>query len=311
MNGHQSSNGCVDEPTAGLHPADAGRLLDTLQELRDLGNSVIVVEHDEQTMRTADHLVEMGPGAGEQGGHVVAEGDLDALCADEGSLTGAYLSGRRSVPLPDRRRQCNAGMLELRVEALHNLRAVRAGFPLRTFCCVTGVSGSGKSSLVVDALLPAIRARLGLVADLPPGVAIDGGRGLARVAFVDATPIGRSARSNPATYLGLLGPLRDLFAGLPEARARGYRPGRFSFNVKGGRCEACKGEGVQRIAMQLLPDAEVECEACSGARYNDETLQIRYRGLSIAEVLGLSVDEAHGLLEWCLRFAHGSKRCGA
>jgi len=286
----------LDEPTAGLHPADATRLLATLGELRDLGNTVVVVEHDEQTMRASDHLVEMGPGAGELGGRLVAEGNVEALMANEESLTGAYLSGRRTVAVPAQRR-AGAASLGVRVAELHNLRDVHAGFPLRSLCCVTGVSGSGKSSLVVDALLPAVRSKLGLTAERPPGVTVEGGEGLARVSFVDATPIGRSARSNPATYLGLLGPLRDLFAGLPEARARGYRAGRFSFNVKGGRCEACKGEGVQLIAMQLLPDAEVECEVCGGSRYNDETLQIRYRGLHIAEVLSLSVEEARALFE--------------
>ncbi len=286
----------LDEPTAGLHPADAKRLLSTLDELRDLGNTLVVVEHDEQTMRAADHLVEMGPGAGELGGELVAEGDLDAIEANDVSLTGAYLSGRRSVEVPERRRP-GAGTLTVRVTELHNLRDVHAELPLRSLCCVTGVSGSGKSSLVVDALLPAIRAKLGLTADLPSGVWVEGGKGLERVSFVDATPIGRSARSNPATYLGLLGPLRELFSGLPEARARGYQAGRFSFNVKGGRCEACKGEGIQRIAMQLLPDAEVECEVCGGNRYNDETLQIRYRGLSIAEVLSLPVEAAYSLFE--------------
>ena len=286
----------LDEPTAGLHPADATRLLTTLDELRDIGNTLVVVEHDEQTMRAADHLVEMGPGAGEHGGSVVAEGKLEAIMANEESLTGAYLSGRRSVATPAQRRE-GASALGVRVAELHNLRDVHAEFPLRSLCCVTGVSGSGKSSLIVDALLPAVRAKLGLIAEVPPGVTVEGGEGLARVSFVDATPIGRSPRSNPATYLGLLGPLRELFAGLPEARARGYRAGRFSFNVKGGRCEACKGEGVQRIAMQLLPDAEVECEVCGGRRYNDETLQIRYRGLSIAEVLELPVEEARALFE--------------
>ena len=286
----------LDEPTAGLHPADATRLLTTLNELRDLGNTLAVVEHDEQTMRAADHLVEMGPGAGEHGGEVVAEGNVEALMANGESLTGAYLSGRRSVATPAQRR-ARSGSLGVHVAELHNLSDLRAEFPLRSLCCVTGVSGSGKSSLVVDALLPAVRARLGLSAEVPPGVTVDGGQGLGRVSFVDATPIGRSPRSNPATYLGLLGPLRELFAGLPEARARGYRAGRFSFNVKGGRCEACKGEGVQRIVMQLLPDAEVECEVCGGRRYNDETLQIRYRGLNIAEVLALPVEEAHALFE--------------
>jgi excinuclease ABC subunit A len=286
----------LDEPTAGLHPADATRLLTTLDELRDIGNTLVVVEHDEQTMRAADHLVEMGPGAGEHGGSVVAEGKLEAIVASEESLTGAYLSGRRSVATPAQRRE-GASFLGVRVAELHNLRDVHAEFPLRSLCCVTGVSGSGKSSLIVDALLPAVRAKLGLTAEVPTGVTVEGGEGLARVSFVDATPIGRSPRSNPATYLGLLGPLRELFAGLPEARARGYRAGRFSFNVKGGRCEACKGEGVQRIAMQLLPDAEVECEVCGGRRYNDETLEIRYRGLNIAEVLELPVEEARALFE--------------
>ena len=286
----------LDEPTAGLHPADATPLLGTLGDLRDLGNTLVVVEHDEQTMRAAEHMVEMGPGAGELGGELIAEGSLAEIVANEASLTGAYLSGRRAVDVPSQRR-AGVGSLGVRVAALHNLQDVRAEFPLRTFCCVTGVSGSGKSSLIVDALLPAARAKLGLRADVPPGVSVEGGEGLERVSFVDAAPIGRSARSNPATYLGLLGPLRELFAGLPEARARGYRAGRFSFNVKGGRCEACKGEGVQRIAMQLLPDAEVECEVCGGSRYNDETLQIRYRGLSIAEVFALPVDEAYTLFE--------------
>jgi excinuclease ABC subunit A len=286
----------LDEPTAGLHPADANRLLTTLDELRGLGNTLVVVEHDEQTMRAADHLVEMGPGAGEHGGHVVAEGNVEAFAANEESLTGAYLSGRRSVATPAQRRE-GGSSIGVRVAELHNLRDVHAEFPLRSLCCVTGVSGSGKSSLVVGALLPSVRAKLGLSAEVPLGVSVEGGEGLARVSFVDATPIGRSPRSNPATYLGLLGPLRELFAGLPEARARGYRAGRFSFNVKGGRCEPCKGEGVQRIAMQLLPDAEIECEVCAGRRYNDETLQIRYRGLNIAEVLALPVEEARTLFE--------------
>jgi excinuclease ABC subunit A len=287
----------LDEPTAGLHPADTTRLLGTLGQLRDLGNTVVVVEHDEQMMRAADHLVELGPGAGERGGHLVAEGDVQTLMATEASPTGAYLSGRRTIPVPARRRDDARSSICVRVDALHNLKEVRVEFPLHCLCCVTGVSGSGKSSLVVDALLPALRKRLGSTAEAPPGVSIEGGRELARISFVDSAPIGRSARSNPATYLGVLGPLRELFAKLPEARARGYRAARFSFNVKGGRCEACRGEGIQRIAMQLLPDAEVECDVCGGKRYNDETLHIRYRGMNIAEVLSLSVDEASALFE--------------
>lgn len=287
----------LDEPTAGLHAADSARLIETLADLRDAGNTVIVVEHDEQTMRAADHLVELGPGAGDKGGELVAEGDLERICSSSKSLTGAYLAGRRTMPVPDRRRKRRAGDLTLRVGALHNLRDVQVALPLATLCCITGVSGSGKSSLVVDALLPAVRQALGLAAEVPPGVTVEGARGVSRVSFVDATPIGRSARSNPATYLGILGPLRELFASLPEARAKGYRPGRFSFNVKGGRCEACRGEGVQRVSMLLLPDAEVVCDVCGGARYNDETLQVRYRGLNIAEALGLCVDEAYALFE--------------
>jgi excinuclease ABC subunit A len=286
----------LDEPTAGLHPADATQLLASLDVLRDGGNTLVVVEHDEQTMRAADYLIEMGPGAGERGGTVVAEGEFESVLANEAALTGAYLSGRRSVGVPAQRRS-GTGSLAVCVAELHNLRDVHAEFPLRSLCCVTGVSGSGKSSLVVDALLPAVRDKLGLTAEVPLGVTLEGGQGIGRVSFVDATPIGRGPRSNPATYLGLLGPLRELFAGLPEARARGYRAGRFSFNVKGGRCEACKGEGVQRITMQLLPDAEIQCEVCGGRRYNDETLQIRYRGLNIAEVLDLPVEEASTLFE--------------
>jgi excinuclease ABC subunit A len=226
----------------------------------------------------------------------MAEGTIEAFMELDQCLTGAFLSGRRRIAVPTNRRQAS-DVLEIAVARLHNLQDVRAEFPLRSLCCVTGVSGSGKSSLVVDALLPAIRMKLGLSAEALPGVVVRGGKGLGRVSFVDSAPIGRSARSNPATYLGLFGPLRELFAGVPEARARGYRAGRFSFNAKGGRCEACKGEGIQRIAMQLLPDAEAECEICGGSQYNAETLQIRYRGLSIAEALALSVDDAYGLFE--------------
>jgi len=287
----------LDEPTAGLHATDTIRLIETLVGLRDRGNTVVVVEHDEAVMRAADHLIELGPGAGEHGGELVAQGDVDALTASEASLTGAYLAGRRSIPVPTARRTDPGVSLTVRIRELHNLCDLTVTVPLRSLVCVMGVSGSGKSSLVVDALLPSVRSKLGLRAEVPPGVELTGGDGLARVSFVDATPIGRGPRSTPATYIGVFSPLRELFAALPEARARGYRPGRFSFNVKGGRCEACKGEGVQRISMQLLPDAEVVCEVCGGARYNDETLQVRYRGLTIAEVLARSVDEALPLFE--------------
>ncbi|MEM7436413.1 MAG: excinuclease ABC subunit UvrA [Myxococcota bacterium] len=287
----------LDEPTAGLHASDAERLVGTIRALRDSGNTLVVVEHEPQTMRAADHLVEMGPGAGDRGGEVVAQGSPDKLSGGTHSVTGGYLSGRLRVPVPDAPRKPSGEVLRVRVSKLHNLKDVDIEFPLRALSCVTGVSGSGKSSLVVDALLPAVRQRLRLNAHVPDGVEISGGRGISRVSFVDAGPIGRSAKSNPATYLGIMGPLRELFAGVPEARARGYRAGRFSFNTKGGRCEACKGEGVQRVTMHLLPDAEVLCEVCHGRRYNDETLQVRYRGLNIAEVLALSVEEASAVFE--------------
>lgn len=286
----------LDEPTAGLHAADASRLLETLRDLRDGGNTLVVVEHEPQTIAAANRIVELGPGAGERGGEVVAEGSLDEILENDRSVTGGYLSRRLEVPTPDARRVVDDA-LTVRVDALHNLRELEVRLPLRSLSCVTGVSGSGKSSLVVAALLPAIRHRLGLSAEVPPGVSLEGGRSIARVSFVDATPIGQSARSNPATYLGVMAPLRELFAGLPESRARGYRAGRFSFNTKGGRCEACKGEGVQRVTMHLLPDAEVQCEVCRGRRYNDETLQVRYRGLDVSEVLALSVAEATTLFE--------------
>ena len=287
----------LDEPTAGLHAADAKKLLDTVRELRDAGNTLVVVEHESQTMLAADHLVELGPGAGEQGGRIVAAGRVATLLEDPRSVTGAYLAGRRRIPTRSAVRKTTSGTIEVCVRSLHNVRDLRAELPLRTLCCVTGVSGSGKSTLVVDALLPGMRRRLGLSAEVPDGVTVAGGEGLRRISFVDATPIGRSARSTPATYLGMLAPLRELFAGLPEARARGFRAGRFSFNTKGGRCEACKGEGVQRVEMQLLPDAEVVCDVCGGRRYNDETLQIRYRGLDIAEALELSAEEARRVFE--------------
>jgi excinuclease ABC subunit A len=287
----------LDEPTAGLHPADTARLLKTLQALRDSGNTLTVVEHEPQMMLAADHWVELGPGAGEAGGQLVASGSVAELMSDPASLTGQYLSGVRAVPVPETRRRSTATPVRLEVSKLNNLRDLSVEFPVAALCCVTGVSGSGKSSLVVQCLWPAFRAKLGLVAEVPPGVRLQGGAELGHVQFVDSTPIGRTARSNPATYLGLLGPVRELFASLPEARARGYRSGRFSFNVRGGRCETCKGEGVQRVSMQLLPDAEIECEVCGGQRYNEETLQVRYRGLNIAELLSLRVDDAYALFE--------------
>jgi excinuclease ABC subunit A len=285
----------LDEPSVGLHQRDNDRLVRTLLRLRDLGNTVLVVEHDADTMRAADHIVDMGPGAGREGGRVVAQGSLAQLLDDPASLTGAYLSGRRGVPVPARRRKPSGAALVLEGATGHNLRDVTLRIPLGVFTCVTGVSGSGKSSLVVDTLLPEARRELNgaLGYGLPHG-RLQGLQHLDKVIFVDQLPIGRSARSNPATYTGLFAEIRQVFSQLPAAKIRGYGPPRFSFNVKGGRCEACQGEGVRRIEMHFLPDIFVTCQTCGGARYNRETLAVTLRGKTIAEVLALSVAEAAG-----------------
>jgi excinuclease ABC subunit A len=284
----------LDEPSIGLHQRDNHRLIATLEHLRDLGNTVIVVEHDEATMRAADWVVDMGPGAGVQGGHVVAQGPLDALLRDERSPTGLYLSGRRRIPVPAKRRRPRGGSIVVKKARGHNLKGLTARIPLACLTCVTGVSGSGKSSLIIDTLLPeASRAKGGSPRWGLEHEGIDGLDRIDKVIHVDQSPIGRSARSNPATYTGIFTELRQVYANLPEARVRGYQPPRFSFNVKGGRCEACLGEGVKRIEMHFLPDLFVTCRTCSGRRYNRETLAIRMRGKSIADVLDMSVAEAH------------------
>ncbi len=285
----------LDEPSIGLHSRDHRRLLEMLRRLRDLGNSVLVVEHDPEAMLAADYLVELGPGAGAEGGRLIARGTPDQFLATEGSLTADYLSGRRGIEVPAKRRRPRR-TLELLGARGHNLRGVDLKLPIGALTCVTGVSGSGKSSLVLDTLLPEARRRLakGTRAGLPH----DGVRGLQhfeRVVAVDQAPIGRSARSNPATYTGIFGELRTLFAGLPDARIRGFDASRFSFNVKGGRCEACQGEGVRRVEMHFLPDVFVTCRTCEGRRYNRDTLAIEYRGKSVADVLEMSVSEAHEL----------------
>ena len=282
-----------DEPSIGLHPIDNERLIGTLTRLRDLGNTVLVVEHDEAMMRAADHLIDIGPGAGDLGGQVIATGTPKQVMADRASITGQYLSGKRKIPIPAVRREGTGNTLVVRGARANNLKDVTVEFPLGMFIAVTGVSGSGKSSLVNQILSRQLAHDLnGARERAADHDGIDGIEHLDKVVIIDQTPIGRTPRSNPATYTGLFTLIRDLFAAVPEARARGYQPGRFSFNVKGGRCEACKGDGYILIEMQFLPDVTVPCEVCKGDRYNREALEILFRGKSIAEVLKMSVEEA-------------------
>jgi len=282
----------LDEPSIGLHPRDHERLLASLLRLRDQGNSIVVVEHDEATIRRADHVIDMGPGAGAHGGRVVAQGTPAEIAACAGSLTGDYLAGRRRVPLPASRREPGERFLELTGCRANNLKDVTLRVPLGLFTVVTGVSGSGKSTLVNDTLHRALAAALHGAEDAPGAHrALRGLEHVDKVVGVDQTPIGRTPRSNPATYTGAFDPIRRLFSQVPDARVRGYGPGRFSFNVKGGRCEACSGDGTLRIEMHFLPDLFVPCEVCGGRRYGRETLDIRYKGRTIAEVLGMSVEE--------------------
>ncbi|MBW8785743.1 MAG: excinuclease ABC subunit UvrA [Novosphingobium sp.] len=283
----------LDEPSIGLHQRDNDRLLETLKRLRDLGNTVIVVEHDEDAIRHADHIVDLGPGAGVHGGEIVAQGTLDDILASEASLTGQYLSGARAIPVPARRRKGNGKFVTVEGARANNLRTVTARFPLGTFCCVTGVSGSGKSSLTIDTLYAgAARALNGARIVAGPHDRITGLEWCDKVIEIDQSPIGRTPRSNPATYTGAFTQIRDWFAGLPESQARGYKPGRFSFNVKGGRCEACQGDGLIKIEMHFLPDVYVTCEECAGKRYNRETLEVKFKGLSIADVLDMTIEDA-------------------
>jgi excinuclease ABC subunit A len=288
----------LDEPSIGLHQRDNARLIGTLERLRDMGNTVLVVEHDEDTIRAADYVIDMGPKAGDLGGRIVACGTPEAIESNTQSLTGAYLSGRRFIDVPKHRRQSGNRSLILRGARTHNLRGVNMHLPLGVFTCVTGVSGSGKSSLIIDTLLPALKHKLhGAKAPSAEFDGLDGLQHLDKVIDIDQAPIGRTPRSNPATYTGIFTHIRDLFANLPESKARGYRPGRYSFNVKGGRCEACQGDGIIRIEMHFLPDVYVECDACGGRRYNRETLEVRYRNSSIADVLDMTVSQACEFLE--------------
>jgi excinuclease ABC subunit A len=294
----------LDEPSIGLHQRDNDRLLATLKHLRDIGNTVVVVEHDEDAIRTADQVIDMGPGAGRHGGGIVAQGTPAEIMRVPESLTGQYLVGKRQVGVPKKRRAGSGKILTLTGARANNLQSVTANFPLGTFICVTGVSGGGKSSLVIETLYKALarhffnaREQAGAYDQLTGIEHID------KVIDIDQSPIGRTPRSNPATYIGCFTPIREWFAGLPESKARGYAPGRFSFNVKGGRCEACQGDGVLKIEMHFLPDVYVQCDQCHGKRYNRETLEIKFKGKSIADILDMTVDEAVDFFD-----AHSSVR---
>ena len=282
----------LDEPSIGLHQRDNDRLIGTLERLRDLGNTVLVVEHDEQMMRSADWIVDMGPGAGEHGGYVVAEGPAEAIAATDGSITGAFLSRKRTIAVPPRRTD-DRGVFRVLGAAEHNLKRIDVDVPIGKFVCVTGVSGSGKSTLVNEIVYKALANRLNRMRTKPGAHdAVEGIECFDKVIEIDQSPIGRTPRSNPATYTDLFTHVRELYSLTPESKVRGYKPGRFSFNVRGGRCEACKGDGQIKIEMHFLPDVYVPCETCHGRRYNKETLEVRFKGKSIADVLEMSVEEA-------------------
>ena len=282
----------LDEPSIGLHQRDNDKLLNTLKHLRDLGNSVLVVEHDEDTMREADYIVDIGPGAGEHGGKVVAEGNAEEIMANPDSITGAYLSGKKKIPVPEVREK-PSGWLKITGAEENNLKGIDVEIPLGIMTCVTGVSGSGKSSLVNEILYKRLARDLNRARTIPgKHKNIEGLEQLDKVIAIDQSPIGRTPRSNPATYTGVFDLIRDLFASTADAKARGYKKGRFSFNVKGGRCEACSGDGILKIEMHFLPDVYVPCEVCHGKRYNRETLEVKYKGKSIYDVLNMTVEEA-------------------
>ena len=287
-----------DEPSIGLHPADDYRLIATLKRLVDLGNTVLIVEHDEAIMRAADWLVDLGPGAGEHGGYIVASGPVEEVIATPESLTGQYLSGRKKIPLPETRREGNGSKITIRGASQNNLKNIDVEIPLGRLVCITGVSGSGKSTLINEILYKKLAQQLYKAKDRPGAVkAIEGVEQIDKIVNIDQSPIGRTPRSNPATYTDTFTPIRELFATVPEARMRGYKPGRFSFNVKGGRCEACTGDGYINIEMQFLPDVTVPCEICEGRRYNREALEIKWKDCTIADVLNMTVTEALPVFE--------------
>jgi excinuclease ABC subunit A len=283
----------LDEPSIGLHQKDNSKLLDTLKRLRDIGNTLIVVEHDEATIRAADHIVDLGPGAGEHGGRVIVSGTIKDVLDSKESITGKYLRGELSIRAPSSRRRPTDKAIRIVGASEHNLKSIDVEIPLGLFVCVTGVSGSGKSTLVDDVLYRALAKRFYRSREVPGAhKRIEGMQHIDKVIVIDQSPIGRTPRSNPATYTGAFSPIRDIFAKLPEARMRGYRPGRFSFNVKGGRCEACAGDGIKKIEMHFLPDVYVQCEVCGGKRFNEQTLDVKYKGHSISDCLGMSVEDA-------------------
>ena len=287
----------LDEPSIGLHPRDNARLLNTLKGLRDLGNTVLVVEHDDETIREADWVIDLGPAAGEHGGRIIAEGTPDEIMAHPHSLTGAYLSGRKQIEVPKKRREGNGKHLKIVGAHANNLKDLTVQIPLGKLVCITGVSGSGKSTLMTDVLYNTLASKLmGARTQAGEHQRIEGIELLDKVIDIDQSPIGRTPRSNPGTYTGMFDEIRKLFAELPESKVRGYKPGRFSFNVHGGRCEACQGQGELRIEMQFLPDVYVPCDVCHGKRFNRETLQVRFRDYNIADVLDMTVE--HGLKEF-------------
>ena len=288
----------LDEPSIGLHQRDNSKLLNTLKQLRDIGNSLIVVEHDEDTMREADHIIDIGPGAGINGGHVVCSGTVDEICACEESITGQYLSGKKKIPVPEKRREGNGKTISILGASENNLKNIDVDIPLGKLVCVTGVSGSGKSSLINEIFYKKLAAEKNRV-KVRPGkcAAIEGLEHVDKVIALDQSPIGRTPRSNPATYTGAFNDIRDLFASTQDAKLRGYNQGRFSFNVKGGRCEACSGDGLLKIEMHFLPDVYVPCEVCGGKRYNRETLEVKYKGKNIADVLDMTIEEACSFFE--------------